>query len=86
MVPPPPRRVLTRPQIKQVENLLQLSREMKTLWITGPLITHASDEVKALEAQIDAKTEAVCAMFNQWMAMRSRNVKEAALAQAAQAN
>ena len=59
---------------------------MKTLWVTGPLITNASDDVKALEARIDAKTEAVCAMFNQWMAMRSRNVKEAALAQAAQAN
>lgn len=78
--------MLTYPQIKQVENLLQLSREMKTLWVTGPLITNSSDEVKALEAQIDAKTEAVCAMFNQWMAMRSRNVKEAALARAVQAN
>lgn len=78
--------MLTCPQIKQVENLLQLSREMKTLWVTGPLITNAPDEVKALEAQIDAKTEAVCAMFNQWMAMRSRNVKEAAVAQAVHAN
>jgi hypothetical protein len=63
-------------QISEIENLLQLSREMKMLWIMGPLRTPGEDE--AQQADLDAKAQRVRELYNQVMAMQLQQRKTAA--------
>ncbi|KAK7962106.1 uncharacterized protein PG986_002931 [Apiospora aurea] len=59
--------------VKAIENLLQLTREIRRLWITSPLrsATTADRENKERDAAIDAKTERICTLINQWITKRT---------------
>lgn len=57
--------VLTRSQITEIQNLLTLNREIKALWIKGPL--RGTGEDAAREAELDRKAELVTDLFNQAM-------------------
>ncbi|KAK8104643.1 uncharacterized protein PG998_011676 [Apiospora kogelbergensis] len=65
--------------IKAIENLLQITREIKRLWITGPLVpTPQTDrENKERDAAIDAKTERICGLFNKWIEKREEDQRAA---------
>lgn len=63
-------------QISEIENLLQINREMKMLWIMGPLRTPGEDE--AQQAELDAKARRVRDLYNQVMAQQLERRKAAA--------
>ncbi|KAK6818915.1 hypothetical protein PG989_011027 [Apiospora arundinis] len=58
--------------IKAIENLLQLTRELKRLWITGPLrpTPEVERENRERDAAIDARTERIVNLFNKWIVKR----------------
>jgi len=56
----------TQALITEIQNLLTLNREIKALWIKGPL--RGTGEDAAREAELDRKAELVTDLFNQAMA------------------
>ncbi|KAK8072658.1 hypothetical protein PG996_006006 [Apiospora saccharicola] len=58
--------------VKAIENLLGITREIRRLWMTGPLVSVATAESRDRERNvaIDAKVERVLTLFNQWLPLR----------------
>ncbi|KAK8122613.1 hypothetical protein PG984_011283 [Apiospora sp. TS-2023a] len=58
--------------VKAIENLLGITREIRRLWMTGPLVSVATAESRDRERDvaIDAKVERVLTLFNQWLPLR----------------
>ncbi|KAI0857218.1 hypothetical protein F4860DRAFT_490330 [Xylaria cubensis] len=50
--------------IKEIENLLALNREIKQLWITGPLRKPGDADEKNLEKVIDERAAKVSKLYN----------------------
>ncbi|GAW21724.1 hypothetical protein ANO14919_112480 [Xylariales sp. No.14919] len=50
--------------IKEVENLLALNREIKKLWIAGPLRKPGDADEKNLQKEIDEKASQVSKLYN----------------------
>ncbi|KAI1492107.1 hypothetical protein F5X96DRAFT_628381 [Biscogniauxia mediterranea] len=55
--------------ITEVEGLLALNREIKALWIRGPLRLPGEDDGR--EAEIDRKAELVTSLYGQIVAMKN---------------
>ncbi|KAK8064653.1 hypothetical protein PG994_007291 [Apiospora phragmitis] len=72
--------VETAALVKAIENLLQITREIRRLWLTGPVEStpRAELENKERDAAIDAKTERICGLLNQWFTIREENQRAAA--------
>ncbi|KAI0004787.1 hypothetical protein F4779DRAFT_599418 [Xylariaceae sp. FL0662B] len=60
--------------IVEVQNLLALNREIKALWMRGPLRQPGEDDGR--EAEIDRKAEMVTKLYDQAMAMRDLAIKK----------
>ncbi|KAH9887414.1 hypothetical protein F4778DRAFT_756600 [Xylariomycetidae sp. FL2044] len=60
--------------ITEIEGLLALNREIKALWIRGPLRRPGDDHER--EAEIDRKADAVARLYGQVVAMRDRALQE----------
>jgi hypothetical protein len=67
-------------QITEIQNLLTINREIKALWIGGPLRKPGEGEER--DAEIDKKAAVVQDLFNQVMAMKEKQTKARALARA----
>ncbi|KAI0166162.1 hypothetical protein GGR57DRAFT_445626 [Xylariaceae sp. FL1272] len=57
--------------ITEVENLLALNRELKQLWITGPLRDSNDAANQAREEHLDESARVVMSMSNQIIAMQN---------------
>ncbi|KAH7037870.1 uncharacterized protein B0I36DRAFT_72308 [Microdochium trichocladiopsis] len=63
----------TQALITEIQNLLTLNREIKALWIKGPLRRTGEDDAR--EAELDRKAELVADLFNQAMAQREGRLR-----------
>ncbi|KAI1842674.1 hypothetical protein JX265_002721 [Neoarthrinium moseri] len=66
--------------ITEIQNLLQITREIKALWIKGPLRKPGEDA--AQQAELDSKARVVQGLYNELMASRLERQKADAEAQA----
>ncbi|KAI1075444.1 hypothetical protein F5B20DRAFT_559738 [Whalleya microplaca] len=62
--------------ITEIQGLLALNREIKALWMRGPIRKPGEDDGR--EAEIDRKAEAVAKLYDQVQAMRDIAIKQAA--------
>ncbi|KAI0129073.1 hypothetical protein BJ170DRAFT_358935 [Xylariales sp. AK1849] len=62
--------------LTEVRNLLGINREIKALWVKGPLRKPGEDASR--QAELDKKAEVVQDLYNQLMAMREQQMKEKA--------
>ncbi|KAI0460529.1 hypothetical protein F5B21DRAFT_452203 [Xylaria acuta] len=67
--------------IKEVENLLALNREIKQLWITGPLRKPGDAEEKNLEKVIDERAAGVSKLYNTLVELQNEPAKRTAAQQ-----
>ncbi len=65
-------------QIKEVQNLLALSREIKKLWIAGPLRKPGDADEKNREKEIDEKAAQVSKLYNILVDLESQTRKSTA--------
>ncbi|KAI1495548.1 hypothetical protein F5X99DRAFT_123531 [Biscogniauxia marginata] len=65
--------------ITEVEGLLALNREIKALWIRGPLRLPGEDDSR--EAELDRKAELVTGLYGQIVAMKNRMAADRPAAQ-----
>jgi hypothetical protein len=61
-------------KITEIENMLAITREIKALWIKGPIRKPGEDRKQ--EEELDAKAEMVQDMYNQVMALRAANAQK----------
>ncbi|TRX88710.1 hypothetical protein FHL15_010382 [Xylaria flabelliformis] len=61
--------------IKEIENLLALNREIKQLWITGPLRKPGDADEKNLEKVIDERAANVSKLYNTLVELQSEAAK-----------
>ncbi|KAI2636511.1 hypothetical protein GGS26DRAFT_549445 [Hypomontagnella submonticulosa] len=59
--------------ISEVQGLLAINREIKALWIRGPL--NPPGENRRREAELDKQADAVTNLFNQALAVRDNFIK-----------
>ncbi|KAI3343776.1 hypothetical protein F4824DRAFT_494027 [Ustulina deusta] len=64
--------------IKEVQNLLALSREIKKLWIAGPLRKPGDADEKHREKEIDEKAAQVSKLYNILVDLESQTRKSTA--------
>lgn len=69
-----------RVQITEIQNLLVITREIKALWIKGPLRKPGEDA--AQQAELDAKALRVQELYNKLMAQRLEGQRRDAEAKA----
>ncbi|KAI0393992.1 hypothetical protein F5Y17DRAFT_281298 [Xylariaceae sp. FL0594] len=62
--------------IKEVENLLALSREIKALWVAGPLHKRSAER-DAAERETDERAATVAALYNQLIALQNAGMRRA---------
>ncbi|KAI1751484.1 hypothetical protein F4782DRAFT_505110 [Xylaria castorea] len=67
--------------IKEVENLLALNREIKQLWITGPLRKPGDADEKNLEKVIDERAANVSKLYNTLVELQNEAAKKSAAQQ-----
>ncbi|GAP87689.1 putative mediator of RNA polymerase ii transcription subunit 22 protein [Rosellinia necatrix] len=63
--------------IKEVENLLALTREIKQLWIAGPLRKPGDADEKSRDKEMDEKAFQVSKLYNRLVELQSENTKNA---------
>ncbi|KAI1277670.1 hypothetical protein F5Y07DRAFT_82456 [Xylaria sp. FL0933] len=68
--------------IKEIENLLVLSREIKQLWIAGPLRKPQDAEEKNLDKELDEKAAKVSKLYDTLVQLQNENAKKNAAQQA----
>ncbi|TGJ83946.1 hypothetical protein E0Z10_g4793 [Xylaria hypoxylon] len=68
--------------IKEIENLLALNREIKKLWIAGPLRKPGDADEKNREKEIDEKASQVSKLYNTLVELESEIAKKSAAQQA----
>ncbi|KAI1306372.1 hypothetical protein F5Y03DRAFT_140604 [Xylaria venustula] len=68
--------------IKEVQNLLSLSREIKQLWIAGPLRKPGDASEKNREKEIDEKAAQVSKLHNILVELQNETAKKSAAQQA----
>ncbi|KAI1743922.1 hypothetical protein F4680DRAFT_470424 [Xylaria scruposa] len=61
--------------IKEIENLLALNREIKQLWITGPLRKPGDADEKNLEKVIDERAARVSKLYNTLVELQNEAAK-----------
>ncbi|OTA60752.1 hypothetical protein K449DRAFT_383482 [Hypoxylon sp. EC38] len=66
--------------ISEVQGLLAITREIKALWIRGPLRQPGEDSSR--EAEIDKQAETVTRLYDQALAMRNMAIRREAAARA----
>ncbi|OTA97719.1 hypothetical protein M434DRAFT_391651 [Hypoxylon sp. CO27-5] len=66
--------------ISEVQGLLAITREIKALWIRGPLRQPGEDSSR--EAEIDKQAETVTRLYDQALAMRDMAIRREAAARA----
>ncbi|RWA05874.1 hypothetical protein EKO27_g9230 [Xylaria grammica] len=64
--------------IKEVENLLALNREIKKLWIAGPLRKPGDADEKNLQKEIDEKASQVSKLYNTLVELESEAARKSA--------
>ncbi|KAI1822984.1 hypothetical protein F4861DRAFT_356816 [Xylaria intraflava] len=68
--------------IKEVENLLALNREIKQLWIAGPLRKPRDVDEEQREKEIDERAARVSKLYNMLLEMTNDTARQAAQAAA----
>ncbi|KAI1421678.1 hypothetical protein F5Y12DRAFT_718179 [Xylaria sp. FL1777] len=68
--------------IKEVENLLALSREIKQLWIAGPLRKPGDADEKHREKELDENAAQVSKLYNTLVELQTETAKKSAAQQA----
>ncbi|KAI2642721.1 hypothetical protein GGS21DRAFT_486546 [Xylaria nigripes] len=63
--------------IKEVENLLALNREIKQLWIAGPLRKARDADEESREKEIDERATRVSRLYNALMEMANDTARQA---------
>ncbi|KAI0840419.1 hypothetical protein F5Y06DRAFT_262693 [Hypoxylon sp. FL0890] len=66
--------------ISEVQGLIVIAREIKTLWARGPLRQPGQDDDR--EAELDRQSQTVLNLYNQAMAMRDQAIRREAAARA----
>ncbi|KAI1187078.1 hypothetical protein F5B17DRAFT_401175 [Nemania serpens] len=59
--------------IKEIENLLALTRDIKKLWIAGPLRKPGDADEQTREKELDKQAQEVSNIYNKLMAMQVEN-------------
>ncbi|KAI0540836.1 hypothetical protein GGR58DRAFT_459140 [Xylaria digitata] len=67
--------------IKEIENLLALNREIKKLWISGPLRKPGDADEKNREKEMDQKAAQVSKLYNTLVELESKSAKKSAAQQ-----
>lgn len=72
-------------QIKEVENLLALTREIKQLWIAGPLRKPGDADEQTRERKLDEQAHHVSNLYNELVALQIENENKQRIARQARA-
>lgn len=62
--------------VQEIENLLTINREIKALWIRGPI--RKPGEGQGREEQLERQTDVLEKMYNDVVVMRERHLKQKA--------
>ncbi|KAI0976115.1 hypothetical protein F4678DRAFT_416013 [Xylaria arbuscula] len=68
--------------IKEIQNLLALTHEIKQLWIVGPLRKPGDASEKSREKEIDEKAALVASLHNNLVELQNKNARKSAAQQA----
>ncbi|KAI0436343.1 hypothetical protein F4803DRAFT_234455 [Xylaria telfairii] len=67
--------------IHEIENLLSLTREIKQLWIVGPLRKPGDADEKMVEKDLDERAARVSRLYNTLVELQNENAKRKVAAQ-----